>query len=598
MPKRNHHSIIVVLLLFLLSSSSPALSAQNLLQRNYSGLPDGAQQTLHSEASRLSDLVNAYFRTTGFQVLDVGLYDVSLNMQGEQSFDAAFQTADAEVQGHAIPAARQPILRSNLNLNAYLLMVWQVAADGRSLKLRWKLRLPDNGTLLPTELLELEGILTNMGSQVAEQQMASLGLGKWAEAAGAGVKKIADLLERKMRGEAVLAGEIVLRQIVFKSDFQIREYPPEKWVNSPGKLLVSYPVCYAGGKEVQMLPEFSCSQDRIKGNIRIKIKYNGIETIPFQGVFDLTANVIRAQDASGIRFFLENKVNHLNPLSIEWFVSVEKEIQWEFAGTSSHEVFVILQPLDKKNSTYLKEEYLFYGCTQGKDVNNAIDFIDKAWSPFAGRALNRKLFYPKKQAIPLTYYRVSEPGCTGTILESDSIAGADKKLYLDGECGAFSDLWERILRHQGIVFNRVEVSSKNDAGFLVKHWQFIKETKPGDTYPYQNAFLPLKGSPRSVAGKYAQWDMTKPIALNDGKGIPGQNVENPYSDFIAHFIVKVGEEIFDPSYGVRCKSTKEWAEKSIEGFLGNFDPVENNPTVKIFKARLSSNVFADLNFKE
>lgn len=595
MKPYRHFTLVFTLLAF---SSSLALMGQALLQRNYSGLPDGAQQTLHSEASRLSDLVNAYFRTTGFQVLDVGLYDLSLNMQGEQSFDAAFETADAEVQGQAIPAARQPILRSKLNLNAYLLMVWQVAADGRSLNLRWKLRLPDNGTLPPAELLQLEGILTGMGSQIAEQQLSNLGLGKWAEAAGAGVKKIADLLERKMRGEEVLAGEIVLKQIVFKSDIQIREYPAEKWVNNPGKKLVNYPICYAGGKEVQMFPEFSCSEDRIHGSIRIKIRYNGIETIPLQGVFDLTTNLIRVQDANGVQFLLENKVNHLKPLSIEWFVSVEQEIKWEFAGISSHEIFVILQPLDKKNSTYLKEEYLFYGCTQAKDVNNPIDFIDKAWSPFAGRTLNRKLFYPTKQAIPLTYYRVSEPGCTGTILESDSIVAADKKLYLDGECGAFSDLWERILRHQGIVFKRVEVSAKNDAGFLVKHWQFIKETKPGDTYPYQNAFLPLQGSPRSLAGKYERWDMSKPLSLNDKKGIPGQNVENPYSDFIAHFIVKVGEEIFDPSYGVRCKSTREWAEQSIDGFLGAFDPVVNNSTLKIFKARVSSNVFDDLNFKE
>ncbi len=97
-------------------------------------------------------------------------------------------------------------------------MVWQVAADGRSLKLRWKLRLPDNGTLPPAELLELEDILTGMGSQVAEQQITSLGLGKWAEAAGAGVKKIADLLERKMRGEDVLVGEVILEKIKFKNE--------------------------------------------------------------------------------------------------------------------------------------------------------------------------------------------------------------------------------------------------------------------------------------------------------------------------------------------------------------------------------------------
>lgn len=582
MPKRNDHSIVIVLLLFLLSSSSPVLSAQSLLQRNYSGLPDGAQQTLHSEASRLTDLVNAYFRTTGFQVLDVGLYDLSLNMQGEQSFDAAFQTADAEVQGQAIPAARQPILRSKLNLNAYLLMVWQVAADGRSLNLRWKLRLPDNGTIPPAELLELEGILTGMGSQVAEQQMASLGLGKWAEAAGAGVKKIADLLERKVRGEAVLEGEVYLTRIAFKNFHPVEFNNTPEWKQQPGELSKSSTLCYVRGTNMQMFPEIKCPQNKIVSNIiRIKIKYDGIESLPFEGVYNPSSGLITASTEAGVWIELENKISIRN-LNIDWFLKIGENSDWIFIGASKHQIFVVFNKPPTNIQT--RVEHLYFICSKANGASNEKEIVDIIWAVFAGRALHLRMFRPSEEAIPFTYYRTARSGYTGGIIDGEPVVLASGKKIIDGQCGAFTDLLSRALLAQGIKHYFITVEPKEGSGFLVNDWNFLKQTSTG-TYPYLNIFKSASKNPRSEGNIYNNWVSGKPLAISDSPGIKGQNIENPYSDFENHFLLKIGAEYFDPSYGTRHKAIEDWAKASIAGFTGSIELYMNIKDTYEFRVR-------------
>ena len=597
MSQKNHHTSWLLLLLLLLGSK-PITIAQTLLQRNYSGLPDGAQQNLHSEASRLTDLVNAYFRTTGFQVLDVGLYDLSLNMQGEQSFDVAFQTADAEVQGQAIPAARQPILRSKLNLNAYLLMVWQVAADGRSLKLRWKLRLPDNGTIPPAELLELESILTGMGSQVAEQQMASLGLGKWAEAAGDGVKKIADLLERKMRGEDVLVEAVYLTKIEFKGFIPIQKKTNPLWMqNKPGDQTISDPLCYARSSPMELLPELSCAKSPGQGRIQLKIKYDNYETLPINLKYDEASKTLKVK-SEAVSFVVDTKVNYFNAFKIEWLVNFGKSDQWIAVGVSKHELFITLAAQKDDFYNDLKPATLYFGCTQGKNTNNEVDFIKAVWAPFEAKTLNLQMFKPDKRPTPLTYYRTADLGCSKDIENQTPIEVETVKLVngkstivkdsvIDGQCKAFANLFSEVLANNG-VSNNVKFTDLLDRykydSFIIQDWSF-EFPFFGDTtqpFPYRNLFVPntfgVNGlvTPRARNNVYNWVQGSALLSVVDQSGVPGQNVANPYSDFENHVFVMIGNELYDPSYGLKFNSFSEWANNSIAGFTGKPFPAGLN----------------------
>jgi hypothetical protein len=42
---------------------------------------------------------------------------------------------------------------------------------------------------------------------------------------------------------------------------------------------------------------------------------------------------------------------------------------------------------------------------------------------------------------------------------------------------------------------------------------------------------------------------------------------NPSADFNRHFIVKIENVYYDPSYGKKYNSVKEWEESSIDGFF-------------------------------
>ncbi len=312
-------------------------TAQVLVQRNYSGLSNGAQLQLSTEATRLSTLINEYFRVSNFKVVDLGLYDLSLFMQGEQSLDAAFQTVQAEVEGQALAVVKQPILRSSLSLDAYLLMVWQVAADGNSLNLRWKLRLPDNGVLPTAELAELESILNGMGSQVAEQQLSQLGINQWSQAQADGVKKMADLLERKINGKGVLDEEVMLVKISFRKQYDISDpnnplsAVENHWLREKGKAPVSYPICYARRASITMLPQITCPADLATNEVRIRATWKN-QTSVVAGLFDPVSKLINVAPNPGIVFLNDDYVGVFDSFEVVWELSFDNGKKWRPVG--------------------------------------------------------------------------------------------------------------------------------------------------------------------------------------------------------------------------------------------------------------------------
>lgn len=613
MQQRQPYPLVFLLLLL---SSGQVLLAQGLVQRNYSSLPTGSHLRLNAEIARLSDLVKTYFRSPDFQVLDVGLYNLSVSMIGEQSFDMAFQTAEAEIQGQAIPAAREPVLRSSFNLSAYLLMVWQVAPEGRSLRLRWKLRLPDNGTLPTGELEELQNILTSMGTQVAEQELQELGIDQWNEAQARGIKKIADLLEQRTQGKNVLEGEIYLRKISFKGFIAMDRNLNPTWVSEPGQDPQSPPICYVQGTSLVFLPVFACLTALDGKRVRFKIKTKQGESLPIDLTYDATLKTLQS-GSSGIALQLDKTGARIESLEVSWLISLDASNEWQNVGISRHKLFVLY----KKPPTYVsswKSSLIYFGCTFGKGViDNDAEFISAVWQPFEGKNLNLQLFKPDQAAIPFTYYRTPGQGCVEDIVDfppvevvnTTKVNGTEvktKQLIIDGECGAFASLLESVLNSQGITnANTRTIVPVADKAFLVKNWEFIFKSEPNSNYPYQNKFSPnvMQGNdgrndntPRSSGNKYSQWAAGVKVAIRDLPGEAGQNIDNPYSDFENHKVVVINQEVLDPSYGKRFSGgLSKWALGSISGFIDVYSKQENS-SYYLFKAREAINLETEIKF--
>jgi len=131
-------------------------------------------------------------------------------------------------------------------------------------------------------------------------------------------------------------------------------------------------------------------------------------------------------------------------------------------------------------------------------------------------------------------YYISGPPFTNiatvpAMLSAQSIA--------DGQCAAWVELLEACLTTHGISSAQMvlvqhigQIPPPYQWALLVRNYEKDPTTLPNDT------FL-LVGTPSS------------PQQLNPASGIPGQLSPDPKSYFAQHFLLKYGNQFYDPSYG-------------------------------------------------
>jgi hypothetical protein len=111
-----------------------------------------------------------------------------------------------------------------------------------------------------------------------------------------------------------------------------------------------------------------------------------------------------------------------------------------------------------------------------------------------------------------------------------------------------------------------EIKCKASEGFMVKNWHF--GTPSGSSaHPYVNTGTSI------TPGGYS-WSSAD---VTDSGGVPGQGRNNPKSFFFNHFIVQIGSDYYDPSYGVTHEKTEE-----MDGEMAGF---YITPTYTTFLAR-------------
>lgn len=300
-------------------------------------------------------------------------------------------------------------------------------------------------------------------------------------------------------------------------------------------------------------------------------------------------NLMNSVDLEMISF---QQVNYLDDFIIRWYTSVDGE-EWIFNVATRHKVYVVLAP--PINNLYdLFEPILYYSCREAQGVTDEETLIQRVWSKFTERNLRISDFKPIDDNSSLTYYRNPFPYADKKwdILNSMPVQGSQ---YLDGECGAFRDLFHSSLGYHGVVANWIGVQSEvAKEYFLVKNWMFDDELvvqldNPYHSYQYRQAseveviesqteWLDENAEPyivhttqyfpdiRREGHQYAWLDLF-PVSVNDVQGVEGQGVLNPYSDFGLHHMVKINGYYYDPSYGKRFSSLKDWEENSVAGYF-------------------------------
>lgn len=389
--------------------------------------------------------------------------------------------------------------------------------------------------------------------------------------------------------EALLSDQLVLESVAFEGSYPINGVEEPQWQLSASSDaedgVLAGAVCYKRQDVMELRPTFSFTGALQGSSIKIKATANDA-TYTVDGAVYNESTI--QPSGPGIEISTGESVDYWADFEVEWSLSFDGGGSWVEMQKTENEVYITWgEPLLGPNEEFLYSEMLYYGCTQGKGQSgiNSTQLINSLWSIFEARNLNITHFNPNLASSWLTYYNGPNP-------ENDSheiVVNQGAQGY-DGECGAFESVFLRILLHQGFAAERVTLIPENlNETFLVNDWIFPdNETFENGAYPYVNVIgdvpvvtqTTLEGDEyrepqiRDVEHKYLWLESPSPDVIDDPTGLPGQGVQNPYSDFGKHYVVGLNGDIFDPSYGKRFESVSAWESESVSAFY-KFVEAEN-----------------------
>jgi hypothetical protein len=259
---------------------------------------------------------------------------------------------------------------------------------------------------------------------------------------------------------------------------------------------------------------------------------------------------------------LPNQVTYYEAFPIAWEVALNG-FTYQPAGTSYHEIYVTYaDPLGEK-----LESYFDIATKAAHGQASQQDIIDAIWEEFADlevwNAHGERLGYYRGVlcASYCTYYTASQ-----------------LVYYTTSQCGGWANLLMQCFSVQGISGAQfITAQPRTDgtlpvdcgspaqppSGFIVKNYTFLPGSSSGcAAYPFKF---------NDPCNYYTAW--SDPTVV-DAPGLPGQDNPNPASWFARHFIVKINNKYYDPSYGAgpftgtTHQATMVWETGAIAGYQG------------------------------
>ena len=334
------------------------------------------------------------------------------------------------------------------------------------------------------------------------------------------------------------------------------------------------PAVAAVDSKIRVKATFKVTQGDAPNGVWVRGDGPGDYDVPWTKA-TLANNVITLEDTEMI-VKLAAKVDHFPSFDIKWQFSTFGGLAPKDAGTSKNELFVSIAksqlPADKMFVTPL---WLF--CKSAKGSEQVDEAITKAFiNGYEGKvATTHPDLDPlyADPARPMYYYKdwtVTNASfmsmVASTQIGNNGLPVANPYRY-DGTCMAWVDTFARTLFEGGIKIsaaNRymIAVPTGFPASLLViSKWDFTKVgTANAAPYTHANTFAspPYTFNGYPTFDRYARKDAdnnweyywgANPEVTDDKSGLGGQNTTNPRSTFSNHFFVRIGDTIYDPSYG-------------------------------------------------
>lgn len=335
-----------------------------------------------------------------------------------------------------------------------------------------------------------------------------------------------------------------------------------------------FPVSFTGGSKITASAQLRIKPDPPAGtDVRLRALGPGFDfpakaAAQSPGFLDYPATEATTALSAGVGF--------LDPMVLNWQVSVDGGTNWRKAGQTGNRVYATLA--DPVAGAALFETVLDIGARNAAGKATDADAVAAIWSDFQGPipGVLRKVKDGFNQADgqEMRYWLdASDPNlpvvrATCQLLPH-MVNPAVTQFNGVGTCVAWSQLFKETLRAQGIsgaaILRVLPIYNPQTTGaLLVKNWTFATTgTAPAGCAPF--SFGPGEAS--------------------DQAGAPGQGTANPPGGFESHFIVGFGGSFYDPSYGSGPFSSQAaWENASLDGFLdqcGSIDVFKKNDPAQI-----------------
>ena len=313
-----------------------------------------------------------------------------------------------------------------------------------------------------------------------------------------------------------------------------------------------YPVCYTRNSTIKMGAEFIIDPAPSGVVFIVKGDSPGSLDIPVTTATLLGNTIIMPPtDATNA---LANEIDLMNSLTIDWSISHDDGTNWYSAGISSNMLYVTWTDPVQTNPI---ETFLHVGCESSDGVSGSLGTNDDAVLSNVWTKLQTKDISRASDGFPLTYYGFYDVNSNGVWNEGTDIDMNNTSnctpttaegliTNANGQCHSWVTFINEVMKAQGlssvngVTNKRVSLVMMGGLpGFAIKNW-----AKGGASGSYWiiDFYAEIDGSDPTEPGTYQ---------AADDAGVPAQgNSPNAPSSFQNHWIVKMENKYYDPSYAI------------------------------------------------
>ncbi len=201
-----------------------------------------------------------------------------------------------------------------------------------------------------------------------------------------------------------------------------------------------FPICYTRNTKAKVSAKIKLTPDLSSlSDVKIKVKAVGVQTFAEKSIATSTSITYPETSADSA---LDDKVDFLNPMTLNWKISIDDGTTWQSITSSANKAYI---SLEDPTASPLFETLVHIACEKASGKTDEATSFTAIWNYIKNIAVTTKA------GSQLTYYGVSATGFKGYVHPNKlslarKINGANFIVNRDGKCGNWQNFFINILK--------------------------------------------------------------------------------------------------------------------------------------------------------